>query len=298
MPPRRRARGLARSRLRAREDAASRAVDRARARDVARAIGCAGAAAVGRMIDRATRRATRRVARELGGGGGGGADGALRALRDALAECASRAALPRRADAVAETLRAVTRCGEDLPRAMVPGSVWTLEDGVDGLALARWNARVAAALAEALASVGGMGETTYRALGSVNAFEHADRPTVFGVMEVFQDFASGERSSAVEACLERSGALRDFIAGGFVALAEREDAIDDAMVRRFFAFVLAMLRSKSEKIAAMAFSGVEAAAAPVVSRMCLSRAGTEPNALTLYREITQRALREGERGME
>lgn len=253
--------------------------------------------------DARARRAVRRVVRALGRGSEAKARAAVAAMADAARECAARTVLPRRADEVIETLRAVARCGDDFSRAMVPGSGCALLDAMDGgkaLMTARRNADVATAYFEALASALGVDDERamglFRALATVNVFEHDDRPTVFGVMDVFQGLAcstSAQSAVAVAAALEKSGALGDFIARAFVTMAAREDdadAIDVAMSRRFFAFVIFVLRAKSERFQALAFAGVENAATPVVARLCLSRAGSEPNAAALYQEIKRREI--------
>jgi len=283
--------------------AAVRSVGAMIPRDVLERCATFGArgAASGDASDARARRAVRRVVRALGQGSDAKARAVVAAMADAANECAAKTVLPRRADEVIETLRAVARCGDDFSRAMVPGSGCALLDAMDGgkaLMTARRNADVATAYFEALASALGVENERamglFRALATVNVFEHDDRPTVFGVMDVFQGLAcsaSAQSAVAVAAALEKSGALGDFIARAFVTMAAREDdadAIDVAMSRRFFAFVIFVLRARSERFQALAFAGVESAATPVVARLCLSRAGSEPNAAALYQEIKRR----------
>jgi hypothetical protein len=54
--------------------------------------------------------------------------------------------------------------------------------------------------------------------------------------------------------------------------------------------VIFVLRAKNERFQALAFAGVENAATPVVAQLCLSRAGSEPNAAVLYQEIKRHEL--------
>ena len=153
------------------------------------------------------------------------------------------------------------------------------------------NADAATAYFEAVACVYGVENAramrAYERLASVNAFECADKALVFGVMDVFQGLATSARGEETRASLEASGALRDFIARSLItATAQESDAsLDKPMAKRFFAFLLEALRAKDERFAALAFEGVVAASAPVVSRLCLSLAGSEPSAAAVYQEI-------------
>ena len=90
-----------------------------------------------------------------------------------------------------------------------------------------------------------------------------------------------------EAEAQASGALRDFIARSLITATaqESESSLDKPMAKRFFAFLVEVLRAKDERFAALAFGGVRAASAPVVSRLCLSLAGSELSAAALYQEI-------------
>lgn len=246
--------------------------------------------------------AVRVVTRALGKGEVAATEATLDGLGRELEACAAAAVLPRRGDAIVATLRAISRCGRAFEHALVDvadgrgGRAWeeliVLGDD-ETRALTTRNPEVATAYFEAMACVSGAEFSAsrvlrkYELLGNLErSFLNDNRPLVLGIMEVFQSLAS-RASSDVAACVQRSKALQNFISTGFITMSERYDdgASDETMTKRFFAFVLAMLRSKNERFGAMAFEGVEEAATPVVSRLCLARAGLDANALYIYREI-------------
>jgi len=242
-----------------------------------------------------TRKAVRRAVRALGDGNAARADERLATLTRGCAECATRAVLPKRRDEVVDAWRRVAMCGGAFERAVRAECVEALlemtEDGARAVETARRNADAATAYFEAVACVYGVENAramrAYERLASVNAFECADKALVFGVMDVFQGLATSARGEETRASLEASGALRDFIARSLItATAQESDAsLDKPMAKRFFAFLLEALRAKDERFAALAFEGVVAASAPVVSRLCLSLAGSEPSAAAVYQEI-------------
>jgi len=259
----------------------------------------------------AMRSATRRVLREFGGGdaneedAGARLDATLDELAVALRECAEKAVLPRKSDAVIRSLEAAANCGAAFETAMRRDAPRTLaRDAGETLATATKNADVAQAYYEAIACVrGAKDEDTlevFRALSSVRVFDGGSKPTALAVMDVFAGLfaaTSDERVERVVDCLEASGALRDFVSQGFVAMAASQQgegesdagsSVDGAMAKRFFAFVLNALRSDRRGYARQAFAGVESAAVPVVQQLCLARAASDPGASELYQEISKR----------
>lgn len=260
--------------------------------------------------DATMRSATRRVLREFGddaneGDAGARLDATLDELAVALRECAEKAVLPRKSDAVIRSLEAAANCGAAFETAMRRDAPRTLAaDAGETLATATKNADVAQAYYEAIACVrGAKDENTidvFRALSSVRVFDGGSKPTALAVMDVFAGLfatTSDERVERVIECLEASGALRDFVFQGFVAMAANQQgdaegdvgsSIDGAMAKRFFAFVLNALRSDRRGYARQAFAGVESAAVPVVQQLCLARAASDPGASELYQEISKR----------
>ena len=258
----------------------------------------------------AMRSATRRVLREFGGDSSvedavARLDATLDELAVALKECAEKAVLPRKSDAVIRSLEAAANCGTAFETAMRRDAPRTLaRDAGETLATVTKNADVAQAYYEAIACVrGAKDEDTlevFRALSSVLVFDGGSKPTALAVMDVFAGLfatTSDERVERVVECLEASGALRDFVSQGFVAMAasqQGEDggdagsSVDGAMAKRFFAFVLNALRSDRRGYARQAFAGVESAAVPVVQQLCLARAASDPGASELYQEISKR----------
>ena len=260
--------------------------------------------------DAAMRSATRRVLREFGDDAneedaGARLDATLDELAVALRECAEKAVLPRKSDAVIRSLEAAANCGAAFETAMRRDAPRTLaRDAGETLATATKNADVARAYYEAIACVrGAKDEDTlevFRALSSVRVFDGGSKPTALAVMDVFAGLfatTSDERVERVVECLEASGALRDFVSQGFVAMAASQQgdgegdagsSVDGAMAKRFFAFVLNALRSDRRGYARQAFAGVESAAVPVVQQLCLARAASDPGASELYQEISKR----------
>lgn len=258
----------------------------------------------------AMRSATRRVLREFGGDAneedaGARLDATLDELAVALRECAEKAVLPRKSDAVIRSLEAAANCGAAFETAMRRDAPRTLaRDAGETLATATKNADVAQAYYEAIACVrGAKDEDTlevFRALSSVRVFDGGSKPTALAVMDVFAGLfaaTSDERVERVVECLEASGALRDFVSQGFVEMAASQQgegegdagsSVDGAMAKRFFAFVLNALRSDRRGYARQAFAGVESAAVPVVQQLCLARAASDPGASELYQEISKR----------
>lgn len=242
-----------------------------------------------------TRAAVRRAVRALGDGRAARADARLATLTRGCAECATRAVLPKRRDEVVDAWRRVAMCGESFERAVRAECAEALlemtEDGARAVETARRNADAATAYFEAVACVYGVEHAramrAYERLASVNAFECADKALVFGVMDVFLGLAASARGEETRASLEASGALRDFIARSLITATaqESDSSLDKPMTKRFFAFLVETLRAKDERFAALAFEGVRAASAPVVSRLCLSLAGSEPSAAAVYQEI-------------
>ena len=259
--------------------------------------------------DAAMRSATRRVLREFGDANeedaGARLDATLDELAAALRECAEKAVLPRKSDAVIRSREAAANCGAAVETAMRRDAPRTLaRDAGETLATATKNADVARAYYEAIACVrGAKDEDTlevFRALSSVRVFDGGSKPTALAVMDVFAGLfatTSDERVERVVECLEASGALRDFVSQGFVAMAASQQgegegdagsSVDGAMAKRFFAFVLNALRSDRRGYARQAFAGVESAAVPVVQQLCLARAASDPGASELYQEISKR----------
>jgi hypothetical protein len=268
---------------------------------------------VGDDVTMKMRSATRRVLREFGDANGDDAGSRLDATLDELAvalrECSEKAVLPRKSDAVIRSLEAAATCGTAFENAMRRDAPRTLaRDASETLATATKNSDVARAYYEAIACVHGTKDArtleVFRALSSVRVFDGGSKPTALAVMDVFSGLfavTSDERVERVVSCLEASGALRNFISQGFVAMAASHQgdgaidiadaagsSIDGAMAKRFFSFVLNALRSDRRGYAREAFAGVEDAAVPVVQQLCLARAASDPGASELYQEISKR----------
>ena len=265
----------------------------ARAEAVAACETFGGTVETGSTVD--ARAAVRRAVRALGDGDAARAEETLARLTRGCDECARRAVLPKRRDEVVDAWRRVAACGDAFERAMRPECAEAVlemtEDGARALETAKRNADAATAYFEAVACVYGVENaralSAHERLASVNAFECADKALVFGVMDVFQGLATSARGEETRASLEASGALRDFIARSLITATaqESESSLDKPMAKRFFAFLVEVLRAKDERFAALAFGGVRAASAPVVSRLCLSLAGSDLSAAALYQEI-------------